>query len=313
MAQIPNPWAFSPHPEVWLLVAFLIGAYVYTVRVIGPKAVGPGARPVERRHLVAFGGAIAVLWVASDWPMHDIGEEYLYSMHMVQHMLLSYVMPPLALLATPTWLARVLIGEGRLHTVVRWLTRPVVAGLLFNFCVMMLHTPFLVDLAVDSGPAHYGLHVVVVTSSLLMWMPICGPLPEFRMGPAGSMIYLFLQSVVPTVPAAWLTFAESSIYHVYDTPVRLWGLSVTEDQQLAGAIMKVVGGMYLWAIVIYLFFKRFAAQHARESHDYRRAGQIPAAEITGHDDLPLTTADMEREFAQTPARSSAGGVGPGTR
>jgi putative membrane protein len=293
-----NPWAFSPHPEVWLLVGFLALAYVYMVRVIGPKAVPVGASPIERRHWIAFGLGITVLWVASDWPLHDIAEQYLYSAHMVQHMLLSYVLPPLALLATPTWLARVLIGEGRLYGVVKFLTKPVVAALLFNFCVMMLHLPLLVNASVESGPLHYLLHVVVVTSSLLMWMPVCGPLPELRMGTAGTMIYLFLQSVVPTVPAAWLTFAETPIYDAYDRPLRLWALSVTDDQQLAGAIMKVVGGMYLWAIVIYLFFTRFAARHG-ESYDYRRAGRIPAAEITGNDDDPLTTADVEREFART--------------
>lgn len=294
-----NPWAFSPHPEVWLLVGFLAGAYVYMVRVIGPKAVPVGAPVVERRHWVAFGLAIGVLWIASDWPLHDIAEEYLYSAHMVQHMLLSYVMPPLALMATPTWLARALIGEGRLYAVVKVMTKPVVAGLLFNFCVMLLHTPWLVNAAIDRpAVVHYSLHVVVVTSSLLMWLPVCGPLPELRLGAAGAMIYLFLQSVVPTVPAAWLTFAESPIYEAYDKPLRLWGLSVTDDQQLAGAIMKIIGGMYLWAIVIYLFFTRFAARYG-ESHDYRRAGRIPAAEITGHDDVPLTTADVEREFART--------------
>jgi putative membrane protein len=293
-----NPWAFSAHPEVWLLVGSLVAAYLYMVRVIGPRAVGAGRRPIERSHWIAFGLATATLWVASDWPLHDISEQYLYSAHMFQHMLLSYVVPPLALIATPTWLARVLIGDGRIYAGVRFLTKPVVAGLLFNFCVMMLHLPVLVNASVGSGPLHYTLHVVVVTSSLLMWMPVCGPLPELRMGSAGAMIYLFLQSVVPTVPAAWLTFAESPLYDAYDRPIRLWGVSVVDDQQLAGAIMKVLGGMYLWAIVIYLFFRRFAARFD-ESHDYRRAGRIPLAEITGHDDDPLTTADVEREFAKS--------------
>ena len=295
-----NPWAFRPHPEVWLLVAFLIGAYVYMVRVIGPRAARLTGGPViERRHWVSFGIGMAVLWVASDWPLHDISEDYLYSAHMVQHMLLSYVMPPLALMATPIWLARTLVGNGRMYAVVRFFSKPVVAGLLFNFCVIMLHTPVLVNVAVEGGAAiHYFLHIVVVGSSLLMWMPVCGPLPELRHGSAGTMVYLFLQSVVPTVPAAWLTFAESAIYEAYDRPIRLWGISVTDDQQLAGAIMKSVGGLYLWAIVIFLFFRRFAARF-HESHDYRRGSRMPAAEITGHDDEQLTTADVERAFARS--------------
>ena len=55
---------------------------------------------------------MALLWAASDWPIHDLGEQYLYSAHMLQHMMLSYFLPPLALLATPEWLLRVLVGDG---------------------------------------------------------------------------------------------------------------------------------------------------------------------------------------------------------
>jgi putative membrane protein len=271
------------------------------VRVIGPRAVGAGRAAVSRRNLVCFVGAMAVLWISSDWPMHDLSEEYLYSAHMIQHMSLSYFLPPLALMATPTWLARVLLGEGRLYRTVKWFTMPVVAGVLFNAVVMIVHIPLLVNESVESGPLHYGLHVLVVSSSLLMWMPVCGPIPEFRIGVAGQMIYLFLQSVVPTVPAAWLTFAEDIVYRVYDRPVRVWGISAVEDQQLAGAVMKTAGSFYLWAIVIYLFFGRFARRHGDgRDYDYRRGGTMPDAEIVGSELVPLTTADVEREFAKHP-------------
>jgi putative membrane protein len=295
-----DPLAFQWHPEVWLLVAFLTGAYVYMVRVIGPRAVGPGRAAASRSNLVCFVASMAVLWVASDWPVHDISEEYLYSVHMLQHMALSYFLPPLALMATPPWVARVLLGDGGFYRTVKWFTHPVVAGVLFNAMVMIVHIPMLVNASVDSGPLHYGLHVLVVTTSLLMWMPVCGPVPEFRIGVVGSMIYLFLQSVVPTIPAAWLTFAEDVVYKSYDTPLRLWGISAVDDQQLAGAAMKTGGGLFLWTIVIFLFFKRFAARHA-DSYDYRRGTTMPDSEIVGHDEVPLTTADVEREFATTNA------------
>ena len=295
-----DPLAFQWHPEVWLLVGFLTAAYVYMVRVIGPKAVAPGQPVVTRANIVTFVAAMVLLWVSSDWPLHDISEEYLYSAHMVQHMSLSYFVPPLALMATPTWLARVLLRDGGLYRTVKWFTHPVVAGVLFNASVMILHIPLLVNESVQNGALHYLLHVMVVSTSLLMWMPVCGPVPEFRIGTAGAMIYLFLQSVVPTVPAAWLTFAEGVVYQSYDTPVRLWGISVIDDQQLAGAIMKTAGGLYLWAIVIYLFFKKFATRY-EDSYDYKRRGRIPSAEITGHAELPLTTADVERAFAESVA------------
>lgn len=297
-AQLAADLSFQWHPEVWVLVAFLASAYVYMIRVIGPKAVAPGQPVVTRRHLVSFVLAILTLWVASDYPVHDISEDYLYSMHMVQHMMLSYFLPPLALMATPTWLARVLLGEGFVYKVVKWFAHPVVAGVVFNASVMILHIPLLVNASVENGPLHYFLHVMVVLAALLMWTPVCGPVPEFRIGAAGAMIYLFLQSVVPTVPAAWLTFAEDPVYKAYDRVDRLWGIGVIDDQQLAGAVMKTAGGLFLWGIVIYIFFTKFA-RHNEESYDYKRKGKIPATEITGHDEVPLTTADVERAFAES--------------
>ena len=283
-----EPWKFQWHPEVWVLVAFLTGAFTYMVKVIGPNAVPEGQPVITRKNLYAFIGAMLMLWVASDWPLHDISEEYLYSAHMLQHMMLSYFLPPLALLATPTWLLRVLIGNGAVYRAVAFLVRPVIAGVLFNVVVMVTHVPLVVTASVENGPLHYGLHAAVVLLSLLMWMPVVGPIPEWHIGPLAKCIYLFLQSVVPTVPAAWLTFAEGAVYKSYDIPVRVFGWNVTDDQQLAGAIMKTGGGIFLWTIVIYIFFKRFAAGYGSEQ-DFR-----PASDADGL----LTTEDVEREFAE---------------
>lgn len=300
-----NPWDFVPHPEVWLLVGFLTAAYVYMVRVIGPKAVGPGVEVISRRNRNSFIAAMVILWIASDWPMHDISEDYLYSVHMVQHMALAFWVPPLALMATPEWLMRTLIGSGRSYKALRWLTLPVVAALLYNGGTMLTHLPSLVNASVGdgywNGALHYALHVIVVTASLLMWMPVVGPIPEFRIGLVGKMIYLFAQSIVPTIPAAFLTFADSAVYSAYERPVRLWGLSLVDDQQLAGAIMKLMGGMFLWALVIY-YFMQYAKQF-RNSHDYRRGNRPHDSEVIGNDDSPLTTADVEAAFSRsTPVR-----------
>jgi len=128
---------------------------------------------------------------------------------------------------------------------------------LFNCVIMITHIPQMVNRSVSNGPLHYSLHILVVTSALLMWSPICSPDPSRRIGYGGKMIYLFLMSVVPTVPAAWLTFAEGTVYKHYDIAVRVWGLSVTTDQQLAGAIMKLGGSIFLWTVVVVIFFRRF--------------------------------------------------------
>ena len=168
---------------------------------------------------------MAMLWVASDWPIHDIGEEYLYSVHMLQHMMLSYFLPPLVLLATPEWLLRTLIGNGRVYGVLRWLGRASGGGRdLQRRRDGHPHPRRRERLGGQRrAPLHYGAAHDGRAASLLMWMPVCGPFPELQMGTGGKMIYLFLQSVVPTVPAGWLTFAEGVVYKAYDGPVRVWG------------------------------------------------------------------------------------------
>jgi putative membrane protein len=281
-----NPWRFQADPEVYLLVAFLVGAYVYMVRAIGPAAVKPGEPVVTRRQLSCFVAAVVLLFVASTWPVHQIGEEYLYSMHMVQHMILSYFMPPLVLLAMPQWLLRTLIGTGRAYRVLQIATKPLVAGLVFNAVIIVTHIPTIVDHSVQSAPAHYSLHFVLVMASLLMWMPVVGPFPELQIGPVGKMIYLFAQSVVPVIPAAWLTFADGVVYNVYDQPVRVWNLTVTDDQQLAGAIMKIGGSLYLWGIVVFLWARRFGTNWKEEA-TYRRTGAVSNGIATA---FPATSA-----------------------
>jgi len=158
---------------------------------------------VTRRQVWCFVTTIALFWFASDWPMHDIGETYLYSVHMMQHMILSYFLPPLALLAMPEWLLRLIVGEGRGYRVLRAMTKPVVAGVLFNLVVMTTHIPGVVNASGTNAVLHYSLHFLLVTTSLLMWMPVIGPFKELHMGNAGKMVYLFMQSVIPTLPGAW--------------------------------------------------------------------------------------------------------------
>jgi putative membrane protein len=234
----------------------LLAAFVYAIRVVGPKVV-PSGEVISRKQIRIFSLMIILLLISTDWPMHDIAEEYLYSMHMLQHTILTYIVPPLALLATPEWLFRLLVGHGRTYRVIRFLTRPVIAAVTYNTVLLVTHIPALVNRSAAGGPLHYSLHVLLVFSALMLWTPVCGPAKEWRMSYGAMMTYLFCTSLVPSIPAGWLTFAEGSVYNHYDTPVRVWGMSVLSDQQLAGGIMKLGGSTFLWAIIITIFFTRF--------------------------------------------------------
>ena len=282
-------WRWHPHPEVWALVGGITILYVYAARVIGPKVVPAGTPAVSRSQRRWFTFGILVLWAASDWPVHDIGENYLYSVHMAQHLMLTLVAPPAMLLATPEWLARLVLGTGRADRMVHRLARPVLAGALFNVLILLSHWPVLVNHASANGPLHYSVHTTLVTAALLFWMPVCGPLPELRISAFSQMIYLFVASIVPTVPGAWLTFAEGAVYSVYDIPARMWGVSVTSDQQVAGVLMKLGGGGFLWVLITIIFF-RYASAEERDEPE-------PGAG-------PLTWDDVQHQFDEHPAPSA---------
>ncbi|HUF32935.1 MAG TPA: cytochrome c oxidase assembly protein [Acidimicrobiales bacterium] len=297
MAAQADPWRFTPHPEVWVLVGGLALLYWYAITRIGPTATRPDEPVVTASQVRWFVAGLVLLWVASDWPVHDIAEGYLYSVHMVQHLLLSLVIPPMVLLATPTWLARMVVGSGVPYRVLRFLTRPVTATLIFNAVVAATHIPGVVNASASSAPLHYLVHVVVVAAALIMWTPVAGPLPELRFTLPVQMIFLFMQSIIPTVPAGWLTFAEGVVYKAYDVPTRLAGMSVAHDQQLAGLVMKTVGGFYLWFVIAMLFI-RFAT---KQQEDDRAGGmpldrRAPVATAAG----TLTWEEVERQLKTAP-------------
>ena len=252
----------------------LVLLYFYATRVVGPKAVPKGQPIITRSQSRWYFSAMGVLWLAADWPMHDIAEDYLYSVHMVQHLLLTWVVPPMLLMATPEWLARLVLGRGRTYRIFRFCTRPLVAGLAYNALFAFAHAPFVVNDSVKYSSFHFSEHLFLVIFALAMWNCVCGPLKELRVSLPVQCIYLFLMSVLPTIPGAWLVFAQGMVYKTYIHPwPSLWGLKPSDDQQFAGFIMKVLGGLYLWSIIIVLFFKWGREQDALDLEE-RKARRI---------------------------------------
>lgn len=264
--------SWQPHPEVWVLVGSVIALGVFVARVIAPKVPaedrgdGPAITAAQKRW---FALGVVTLWVASDWPMHDVAEQHLYVVHMVQHFVLTLVMPPIFWLATPAWLARLVVAPGRRGwDALRRLAHPVVAAVIFNAMVIATHWTLLVNTSVEIAPVHYLVHLVAVATAFLMWIPVVGPWRELRLSAPAACVYLFVQSIIPTVPGAWLTMAETPVYSVYDHFPRLADISVILDQQYAGLFMKLGGGVWLWTIIVVIFFK-WALGLDRSEHQRR--------------------------------------------
>ena len=256
------PWHL--HLDVWLLFASVEALYLVALR---RRRRSTGSRGASARKVTLFSLGVAVLWLGADWPLHDLAERYLYSMHMVQHLLFTLVAPPLLIAGLPDWLLREILRPRAVSHVVRFLTRPVVALIVFNGVLLFSHWPAVVDASVRSEPLHFGLHVLIVASAFVMWWPVMSPLPEMPALPApGQMLYLFLQSLAPTVPASFLTFGSTPLYPVYASFPRIWGIDALTDQLIAGLTMKLAGGLILWGFIAAIFFRWFA-QEQRDGWD----------------------------------------------
>ena len=256
---------FDVHPTVFLVLGVPWAEYLVAVRRHHREHPHEDAGWRRRARLFSLG--MLTLFIGATWPVHDLAERYLYFMHMVQHLLFTFVAAPLLVAGFPAWMLRTLLRPRPVFVAFRFLTRPLVALLLFNGVLLFTHWPAIVELSVRSEWAHFGLHALLVGSAFVVWWPILSPLPELPpLSPPGQMMFLFFQSLAPTVPASFLTFGSTVLYPVYATFPRIWGVSPLTDQLLAGLIMKLVGGAILWVFIGCIFF-RWHAREEREGWD----------------------------------------------
>lgn len=261
MAEAIPAWA--PHPEIWLLVAALVSTYVILVVRSGPARVAAGEVVVSRLQITSFSLGAFTLLFASTWPIHDVAEGYMYSVHMVQHLLYTLVAAPLLLMGTPAWMMRMAL-PGRLLKAMAWWSRFLPALILFNTMIVLTHWPVVVDLALQSALFHLLIHTTLLISAFIIWMPIVSPLPEIpRLVAPMKVVYLFLQSIVPTVPATFLTFGSNPLYRGYETLPKLWGATALNDQLIAGLIMKIGAGLLIWAVIAVIFFRWASSEESR--------------------------------------------------
>jgi putative membrane protein len=261
------PW--HAHPDVWLLFGSIVAAYL----IAGRRHLRETGERTPQRARRFFVLGVAVLWLGAEWPIHDLAERYLYSVHMVQHMLFTLAAAPLLIAGTPAWMLRDLLRPRAVRVVFRFMTRPLVALILFNSVLLFSHWPQIVDIAVRSEWIHFGLHVLIVLSALVMWWPVMSPLPEMPPLPApGQMLYLFFQSLAPTIPASFLTFGHAPLYPIYATFPRIWGIGVLTDQLMAGLIMKLVGSAIMWGVIATIFFRWYGREQRGQLDSTRYAG-----------------------------------------
>lgn len=258
-----SEWAaWHLHPDALVLVAGMLIAYWYAVVVWRPHLAG--AEPVSRTQMAFYLSGVLVVYIAAGSPVHDISEKYLLSFHMTQHLMFTLVAPPLLLAGIPTWLWSALLGGRRVMPVARVALHPLVAIFTFNMVLVITHLPHVVNFALETHWFHFVVHVVLVATAVQMWWPIVTRVPGMpSLTYPYQMAYLFVQSLVPSVIGAFITFSHTAVYSFYETQPRLWGIDPVEDQQMGAFVMKVVGSLILWGFIGVAFFKWFEREESK--------------------------------------------------
>lgn len=271
-----NRWDL--HPSVVIGLVLLGGLYVFS-----------GGLTSARRQVASFVGALVVLFLALNGPLHNLSDTYLFSAHMAQHLLLTLVFPPLLLYGTPSWVVRPLLRPRWIMSTARVVTRPLVAATLFTAPIVLWHVPAFYEAALRHHNLHILQHLVFLTTAVIMWWPVLSPVPELPRVPYMlQMLYLFLLGIPMSVTGALITLSDRPLYPFYAAAPRVWGLSPLDDQQIGGLLMWVLGGSMLWVVMTVVWF-RWSVWDARgdaekavpleaydsAAFDVRRAAQKP--------------------------------------
>ncbi len=268
-------WSFEPLPTLSIAVA--VGWWLWAVRRV--NAAHPG-NPVPRRRTVAFLAGMTALAFAlvSGIDRYDTS---LFSVHMVQHVLLMLVAAPLLALGAPiTLVLRLSSSETRhrwllpaLHSrVVRFIAHPVTAWVMFATMMWAVHFSPLFNASLEDPLIHDIEHALFLTGALLFWWPAVAldPAP-WRMTHPARIGYLFTQMTQNTFLAFVILNASAPLYPHYATLVRPWGMAVLDDQRLAAGIMWIAGDAIFLTAIMAVVVGWMRAEARDEARADRRA------------------------------------------
>jgi putative membrane protein len=260
MASAPPPFSWTSgevHAEVLVGVALLGALWLWQRR--------RESRGGARRDALLFGGGLLAIVAALNGPVHDLSDGYLFSAHMVQHLVLTLVVPPLLLAGTPGFVLdaalRPLLAHAASRPLVRVPTHPLGALAVYTIALVGWHLPGPYNAALETHGWHIVEHLTLLAASTLAWWPI---LSRSTLAPAlpyaAQLLYLFVFGMPMTVVGAMVTAAERPLFPLYVEAPRLFALSPLADQRLGGVIMWVPAGIIPVVVFTAVFFRWAAAE-----------------------------------------------------
>ena len=257
--------SFTIHWSTVIGIAALAALYEWSDRRVrlassmtGENEVLPSETPQAQRRKprTLFYAGLAVMFFSLNGWLHDLSDWYLFSAHMVQHLLLTLLVPPLLIAGTPGWMLRPALRYRPVAAAARFLTRPKVCFATFNLVLAAWHVPALYNTAMANHNVHIVQHLMFMAASVMLWWPILSPLPELpRLAYPMQMLYLFLTTLPMSVVAVYITYSDNLLYPAYAAAPRILGILPLEDQLIGGLIMWIPGGLLFFGVISVIFFR----------------------------------------------------------
>ncbi len=266
------PLSWSIHPSIPVGLVVLVGLYGLCV---GPlrRRFGWGP-PVPWEQASAFVAAALILFLVLTGPIHDLSDSYLFTVHMLQHLILTLIVPPLLLLGTPDWLVRRVLAPRPLAALARTLGSAPVAFVIFNGTLALWHLPTFYNSTLLRLDIHILEHVLFIVTATVGWWPVLAPAPEYRATRVVQLVYLLAIPFPMKLVGLLITFADTVLYPAYAVAPRVWGLAPISDQQIGGLLMWIPAAFVFWVAFGAHFFRWFAESRAED------AAQTSVAQFT---------------------------------
>jgi putative membrane protein len=237
--------SFTVHPSTVVGIIGLAALYEW------------GQRRTHRsgRAALFYAGLATMFFALNGW-LHDLSDSYLFSAHMVQHLMLALIVAPLLVMGVTAEMLRPVIAVRGIGPIARWITSPIRTFAIFNVVVAAWHLPPLYNFALAHHPVHIVQHLMFLAASVLMWWPVLSPIPELpRLSYPGQMLYLFLMSIPMAIISVYIAYADGILYPMYASAPRVWAITPMNDQLIGGLIMWIPGGLYFYTIISIVFYR----------------------------------------------------------
>lgn len=240
--------AWPLDPTVYLGLVLLYLGHAWLAR---------GADDYERRHTLYFGLGLITIWAALESPIDTIADNYLDSVHMLQHVLLGFVAPPLLLLGlSPSMAGRLVRIPGG-----RMITEPIAAQLVAGIVMIGWHVPALYDATLYSEPLHVTEHMSFIAAGVLLYWPMIratSAQSRWRMSAGVKLLYILVATLPQDAVALALIFSRVPFYEYYTHAPRLVAsLTPLIDQTVAGAILMIFGKATMVVAALAILFEWF--------------------------------------------------------